>query len=251
MFIIKKIITPFLLPPGIFMCFLLFVGVWFFFKKNRKAGIVNLIIAGLMWLLSISPVTNVMLRNLEADFNIPRNPQGDVIILLSGGINDKAPDLTGLGAPSEDMLGRLFTTVRLQKRLNIPIIISGGKVFKHRSAEAPIIKRFLLDLGVSSNDIIKEDKSRDTFENAKYTRDICDHLGFKKPILVTSAFHMKRSISVFKKIGIEVLPFPCNFKSWRDRQYIWVDYLPNAYGFYHASIFIREFLGSIFYKFAY
>jgi uncharacterized SAM-binding protein YcdF (DUF218 family) len=202
-----------------------------------------------MWAFSISPVADAMLRGLEYSFQIPDNPQGDVIVLLGGGVYDKVPDLSGVGAPTEDMIGRLVTAVRLQKKINIPIIVSGGAVFKGRKAEAPIVKRFLIDLGVPDKKIIIEDKSRDTIENARYTAEICKRLGYKKPILVTSAYHMKRSVMSFKKVNMDVIPFPSNFKTWKSRKYGWEDYLPRSLG--NSSAAINEYMGFLFYKIAY
>lgn len=249
MFILKKMLAPFLLPPGIFMVILIFSGVWFLFRKNWKAGIVNFLIGCLMWTLSISPVANAVLRGLESDLAIPKNPKGDVIILLGGGVYGGSPDLSGVGSPSETMLARLVTAVRLQRILNIPIIVAGGKVFEHGTVEAPIVRRFLIDLGVSPNEIFTEERSRDTFENAKYTQEICARFGYKSPILVTSAFHMKRSIMNFKKAGLEVVPFPAGFQSLEGRQYRWNDYLPGT--FKNLSTAIREYLGLAFYTLAY
>lgn len=248
MFILKKALAPFLLPPGIFILSLIVSGVWLLFKK-RKTGIANIIIGCLIWVFSISPVHNALYRGLESSFYVPRTIEGDVIVLLGGGVYDNVADLTGIGAPSEEMFGRIVTAVRLQKRLNVPIIVSSGKVFEHTSAGAPIVKRFLFDLGVPADDIIVEDRSRDTFENATYTREICLSRGFKNPIVVTSASHLKRSVMIFEKVGLEVLPVPALFRSWRERQYGWDDYLPGTLR--HAENAIHEYLGLAFYRFAY
>ena len=128
-----------------------------------------------------------------------------------------------------------------QKKLNVPIILSGQR--------ALIAKRFLINLGISATEIMIENKSRDTFENAKFTRDICIRSDYKKPILITSAYHLKRSILSFEKVGLEVIPFPASFKSWKDKQYGWTAYLPG--NFAKASIALKEYAGLIFYRFAY
>lgn len=247
MFMLKYALIPFILLPGIFITLLIISGIWFLFRENRKLGIVNLIIGALMWLLSISPISNFMLRGLESSIGVPKNPKGDVIILLGGGVYDGAPDLSGIGTPSGMMLSRIVTAVRLQKRLKIPIIVSSGTVFQHVRPEAPIVKRFLVDLGVPDSAIIVEDKSRDTSQNAKYTQEICSGSGFKTPILVTSAFHMKRSIMNFKKVGIEVIPFPAHFQSWKDRRYGWIDFLPGGFG--GVSTAVKEYLALFYFKF--
>jgi uncharacterized SAM-binding protein YcdF (DUF218 family) len=249
MFILKKILAPFLMPPGIFIGLLICSGVWLSLRKQWKAGFLNCSIGIFMWALSVSPVSDTMLRGLESDFKIPENPSGDVIILLGGGVSDKVPDLTGMGAPSGDMLERIVTAVRLQKRLNIPVIVSGGVVFKGKAAEAPIVKRFLIDLGVPSERVIIEDKARDTIENAKYSKEICEKDGYKNPILVTSAYHMKRAVLSFKKVDMDVLPFPAGFRTWENKKYGWESYLPG--GFDGLATAFREYLGLIFYKFAY
>ncbi|MCR4322084.1 MAG: YdcF family protein [Candidatus Brocadiaceae bacterium] len=251
MFIIKKILTPFLLPPGIFIIALFASGVWFYFKKRlRKAGIFNLLTGVVIWFFSISPVTDVMIRGLESDFKIPENPQGDVIALLGGGAN-WAPDLSGRGFTNNDALGRMITAVRLQKRLWIPIVVSGGQVFKDMPSEADIMRRILTDLGVPSDKIIIEDKSRDTIENARYTKKISDAMGFKKVILVTTAHHMKRSVMSFKKAGIEVIPVPANFITWEGKKYGWESYLPDVSALRNAGSAVHEYLGLVFYSLAY
>ena len=249
MFIFKSVIKPFILPPGIFIISIIFCGVWFLHKKKWKAGIVALIFGCFAWALSIAPVSDSMIRSLESEYSIPKSIKGDVIILLGRGVCDKAPDLSGLGAPSSSYLTRIVTAVRLQKRLDIPIIVSGAEALEDRIAEDHIAKRFLIDLGVPADKIIIEDKSKDTFENAKFTKEICDRSGFTDPVLVTSAYHLKRAIMTFEKVGLNVKPFPAGFKSWPGKQYRWSSYLPGD--FLTASLAIKEYLGLVFYKFAY
>lgn len=227
MFVLKKALTPFLLPPGIFILFLISSGVFLLISSKRKAGLLNFITGCLMWALSISPVSNAMLEHLESDFSPPSYPQGDVIIVLDSMCDDKLSNITN--------------PVALQKKLQVPVIISG------RGAHG--VKRCLVDLGIPQDQLIIEDRSKDTLENAKYTRDLCITLGYKKPILVTPAYHLKRSIMSFQKAGIEVVPFPVGFRSKSKRNYEWYHYLPG--NFKDASIAIKEYLGLIFYNFVY
>ncbi|MGO9379039.1 MAG: YdcF family protein [Dissulfurispiraceae bacterium] len=251
MFELKKILTPFLLPPGIFISLLIISGLWSLIKKYWKFGLTNIFIALLMWSLSITPVSDIIMKGLEADLKIPANPEGDVIILLGGGVYDTVPDLSGTGSPSEDMTGRIVTAVRLQKKVHVPIIVSGGAVFKGNKSEAPIIRRFLMDLGVPEDEIIVEDKSRDTSENANNTKIICDKKGYSKPMLVTSGLHMKRSVLSFDKAGMTVTPIPANLRTSSVRQYMWHDYLPLLASFDNSAFAMHEYLGLLFYKLAY
>ena len=127
--------------------------------------------------------------------------------------------------------------------------MSGVEVLEDNVLEGHIVKRFLIDLGVPADKIITEDKSKDTFENAKFTQKICDRLNFTDPILVTSAYHLKRAVMSFEKVGLNVKPFPAGFKSWQGKQYHWNSYLPDDFS--TASIAIKEYLGLVFYEFAY
>ncbi|MBN1382395.1 MAG: YdcF family protein [Deltaproteobacteria bacterium] len=251
MFVVKKILTPFLIPPGLFVLILLISGLWFFAKKSYKAGILNILIGIVLWFISISPMTDFMMRPLEAGFTIPHNPPGDVIIVLGGGINDLVPDLSGTGFPGTDSLGRLVTAARLQKNIMKPVIISSGQVFPNKSAEAPIARRILVDLGVPSYKIFMEAKSRDTMENARYSKQICTQEGFKTPIVVTSAFHMKRSVLSFQKIDLPVIPYPANFRTGKYRQYTWNDYLPDMANLDTFSKALHEYIGLVFYQWRY
>lgn len=245
----KKIFTPFIIPPGVFVALLILSGYVFFRRKKRRAARLHIILGMVLWALTIVPVSDFMIRGLESGFKIPENPKGDVLILLGGGVYEGAADLTGIGSPSNEMLSRIITAVRLQKHLNIPVIISGGSVFEGRKAEATIVKRFLIDLGVHENMIIVEDRSRDTIENARYSSDLFKKAGYKEPILITSAFHMKRSVMSFKKAGLNVIPFPAGFRTWDNKQYVWEDYLPH--GLENMSVAVKEYLGMLFYKIAY
>lgn len=244
MFAFKKFIAPFVLPPGIFIVILILSGLSFL-RKSWRAGLLCIFVGAALWLLSIGPVSGALMRGLESGLTMPANPRGDVIILLGGGIYDNVRDLTGAGSPTEDTLARMVTVVRLQKRLNIPVIVSGGAVFPWKKAEAPVDRRFLMDLGVPGDQIIMEGRSRDTFENAKYVKEICEKRGFKDPILVTSAFHMKRSLLIFRHFKITVTPVPVELSPW-DKKYGWPDYLPGDLGV--ARTACHEYAGILYYE---
>ncbi len=250
MFAIERIIASFLLPPGIFILLLFLCGIWFFSRKRWKEGFACCVIAIAVWLISTVFFTDVLFRELEGSYTIPKSPHGDVILLLGGGISAGVPDFSGIGAPDGEMMTRIVTAVRLQKMLGIPVIVSGGAVFQsQKTTEAAVARRFLEDLGVPHKKIIEESNSRDTIENAKYSAAICSQYGFKRPILVTSAFHMRRAVSAFEKAGMKVLPFPANFRTWRNKVYGWQDFLPLSFD--GSSTALREYLGLLFYKLAY
>jgi uncharacterized SAM-binding protein YcdF (DUF218 family) len=189
-----------------------------------------------------------LLRSLEKEWHIPQTVKGDVIILLGGGIYPKAADLSGTGVPSEDMFGRIVTAARLQKKTGLPIIVSGGAVFEFSDPEAPVIKRILVDLGVEPQKIYTEEKSRDTLENARFSMAICKRDGFTSPVLVTSAYHLRRSVNLFRSQGAKVSPYPAFFRTSSDRRLSWIDFAPAAGALNLTSTAMREYLGLAFYR---
>ncbi len=248
MFILKKIIAPFLMPPGLLILLLALYGGWLKVVKKRRGWKTPVVVACVLWVFSLWPVSGPMVRWLESDFYHCEVPSGDVIILLGGGIVQGAPDLTGAGFPSDLMLGRMVTAVRLAKRLDLPIIATGGKGLGSLEAEAPVIKRVLMDLGVPGSRIFMDDKASDTMENARFSKAICLENNFTRPILVTSAYHMKRSLLSFKRAGLDVAPYPAAFKSSPRVRRHWSEILPSAGALSSVSMCMHELLGILFYS---
>jgi len=246
-FILKKVMTFFLLPPGCLILFLITCAGFQLRRRRPAMASAFLLPALLLWAMSSSIVSAPLMASLERGLTIPAHPMGDVIVLLGGGLHDQVPDLSGSGAPSDNMQARMITAMRLQRRLGLPMLVTGGAAFAGRTPEAPVVKRFLVDLGVPSNKILVEEKSRDTIENARFSKKIMELKGFKKPILVTSAFHMRRAIEAFRKAGLEVIPVPSSFYTAPELPTIWEDWFPSSGALEMTATVIHEYIGLIFY----
>jgi len=236
-----------MLPPGIFVLILAVFGWTQFRKKNYETGTDTLFVGFCIWALSISPVSHSLMKGLESSFSIPKITNEDVIILLGAGLNENVVDLTGTGFPDGDMLGRITTAVRLHRKLNIPIIIASGKVYPEGEAGAPVDRRIMIDLGVDPVHIIIEEKSRNTFENAQYASMICRDLGYKKPILLTAAYHLKRAQMAFQTTGLKTTPFPAYRFSSDNPVFFLRSFLPGHNSFETSCVAIREYLGILYY----
>lgn len=249
MFAFKKFVTPFLLPPGIFILILVVAGLGMTFSRRWRIGLMSLVLGLCLWGLSIAPVAGYLMRGLESGFSIPDNPSGDVIILLGGGIIDRVPDLTGMAAPSPLMMGRVVAAVRLYRRLGLPIIVTGGRGAGDGAvAEAPVIRRILVDLGVPANAVTEEDRARDTAQNARLTAAICRQRGFSRPILLTAAYHLKRARMAFDATGMAVTPFPAYFLGSRGTPVSWRHLLPRAGVLHASSSALHEYIGILYYR---
>lgn len=112
---------------------------------------------------------------------------------------------------------RLLHTVMLYKTGHIrKVLVTGGSgsLRKTYASEADEVKKLLLLSGVPAPDIILEDKSRNTYENARFTKNILPaYPDLKQFILITSAFHMRRASACFRQAGVSHTVFPTDFKS--------------------------------------
>ena len=216
-------------------------------RRNRQAACIGYFCAALLWILSISPSADLLMGGLEKGLSIPDRANADVILMLGGGLFNGVADITGLGAPSAGTMERMVTAARLHRRLGIPIVVSGGRVFATGAPVAPIAKRFLVDLGIPPNALIIEDRSRDTYENAIFCKSICQAHGFKKPLMVTSGYHIKRALLCFDKVGLAVTPVPCGLTLSPDKKYGWQDYLPSAGALQTLAAACHEWIGLAYY----
>ncbi len=251
MFLFKKIVTPFLLPPGLFVLLLVAAAIWTWRRKERGGGWTLLAAALLLWCSSMGATAQWAMGRLEADLAIPEAPRADVIIMLGGAAYDQVPDLSGRGSPGPGTMERMVTAARLQRRLGIPIIVSGGKVFSTSASIATVTRRFLIDLGIPADQILMEDQSRDTYENALFSKRICERSGFRRPLLVTSGFHLKRALYCFQAVGLAVTPFPCALVTWPGKPITWYHFLPNAHALSASVEALHEGLGLIYYRMVY
>jgi uncharacterized SAM-binding protein YcdF (DUF218 family) len=202
----------------------------------------------LIWLSSIEPMSHVLLLSLEGNLNLKVPKEADVLVVLGGGLKEYARDLSGLGALSEDSLERVVMAARCYRQLKLPIIVSGGSLSNNRVPEAPVMKRFLSELGVPEDMVMLETKSRDTFENIAFLKDILKEKGFSSPIIITSAYHMKRVMTICEVLGQKASFLPCNFKTWPNRKFYWEEWLPRGSSLRDLGMVMKEYLGIAFYR---
>jgi uncharacterized SAM-binding protein YcdF (DUF218 family) len=237
-FIFLKILQRLILPPASILL-LLFIG-FLLVRSRRNLGRL-FITAGFLLLygLSISPVSSALIAPLERGFR-PVNVKlvkADFIVVLGGGTIDRS--WLGLDPePGEGSTQRVAAGVKLYRALHIPLLLTGGSgdLAQPHLSDADAMARTAMDLGVLEKDIIIENKSRNTLESARAVRGM---LKGKRIILVTSAYHMKRSVALFKKQGFEVVPAPAGYRAER-RQAKFISFIPNADSLSTSAVALSE-----------
>lgn len=242
MIFLLKFGASFVLPPGLF--FVAFLALAAYLRRRQRGAARALAAVTLVfYALSTTLVSDALLASLEGRYAPPQHPEGDVIVVLGGGATSDTPDIGGAGNLSGPAANRLLTAARLQKMLDLPIVVAGGKVYADTGREAEIARRMLLGLGVPEGKIFAEDQSLNTKQNAQFTKQILDAHGWTRPLLVTSAFHMERSLLNFQKAGMDATPVPADYFVSRSRAFYCNRLAPSSAALDNSQIFFREWLG--------
>ncbi|RNI29110.1 YdcF family protein [Rufibacter latericius] len=131
------------------------------------------------------------------------------------------------------------------------IIVSGGSgaLKDVERTEASNLQQTALYAGVPATDLLLEERSRNTRENATFTQELLSqNPQLKNLVLITSAFHMRRAKGCFEKVGLKTDTFPVDFQT-HDRSFHLDDLLiPSAEALYDWARLIHEWVGYITYK---
>lgn len=132
------------------------------------------------------------------------------------------------------------------------LLLSGGSgyMFGQEPSEAIEIEQFLIRMGVPENCILTEFRSRNTYENALYSKELIEHFFKEDPsiLLITSAFHMPRTKACFSKQNLKFDVFPVDFLGEKTRLVPESILIPDRLGFYRWERLIKEWIGYSVYK---
>ena len=242
-FYISKILV-FLISPLTWILILLLFSL---FTKNQQLK-KKLLLAGIItfYFFTNSFFMDECMRMWEyTSDDLKPTEQFETAIIL-GGMSSYDPRLDKPQFSSSS--DRLWQTLPLLKNRQLKkIIITGGSgsILHPEEKEAQILKNYLLKIGFADSSIIIEKESRNTRENALFTKKLIDSLDIKgKYLFVTSAFHMKRSIGTFNKIGLKnIRPF-CTDRISGPRKFEFDHlFIPNSYALDKFTLLIHEIVG--------
>lgn len=246
MLYLVKIFYAFIIPPGGIISLLILFNIYLYWKKVKGKYILS-VITLLFYLLSTNFIAYYLVKPLENFYQNKtieqlKQDKNDVIIMLGGGAINVA-DIDGEGQVLGYVANRMITVMRLQKELDIPIILSGGKVFEDTGREADIEKRIFEGMGVDSKYLILENQSRNTVENVQNSKVIMEEYNFTKPLVITSGFHLPRAMEIFAREGIEATPYVADYQMSDELVFSIFNFLPNNGSLNTSCMAIREYLG--------
>ncbi|MBX3531010.1 MAG: YdcF family protein [Rhizobiaceae bacterium] len=211
-------------------------------------------LAGGLLVVALSTWTSLgalMLHPLEDRFARPNPPPEQVagIIVLGGGF-EGAVNLARGGYELNASGDRFVEAAVLARRYPAArVVVTGGSgaLALEGEADGDTAPRLLIGLGVEAERLVLENKSRNTYENALFTKEMLNPKPAETWLLVTSAFHMPRSMGLFRKAGFDVVAWPTDYRTAGNEtvgltQDNFTDSLQNT------TIAIREWTGLIAYR---
>lgn len=219
-FILSKLLGLVFQPVN-FTAFAMLVGLllgWTRWQRTARAVLVT--VATVFVVCCFLPVGTLLLRALEDRFPRPpaTMPAPTGIIVLGGAMNEELSLARGEIAMNA-AASRMTAAVALALRYPLArLVFTGGSADVRQVGrdEAEGARRLWLSLGVPESRMSFESKSRNTFENAVFTRDLVKPKPGEEWLLVTSAWHMPRSVSIFRKADFPVTAYPVDYRSFGD-----------------------------------
>lgn len=247
-FFLSKTVAPFLLPSNLFIA-LVVAGILLTLSRFRRGGI-RTAIAGLVLLLiaGFSPAGNILTHQLESRFPPWDAARGapDGIVVLGRPISTRLSQAHG--APVvDDAADRFFALAKLARQFpNARIVFAGGTgALAGGPAEADFVGPLLDDMGVPRERVALERRSRNTAENAAFSKDIAKPKPGERWLLVTSAWHMPRAVGCFRRVGFAVEAYPVDWRTSVGFEFR----LPRSFagGLGRTDLAVNEWLGLLAY----
>ncbi len=236
--VLLKIIQGFLLPSAFIFLFAVFG--FLLLKKKKKLGRTLLLFSAFFYFFfSITPVSDFLLMALEEKYrpvSVEDVGEAEKVVLLLG------------GRESNVLRGSEVLRIWHLSEQRMKIIISGTDPLVPTSVEAQAVRNFFVHRGVDPDDIVIEGKSSNTRENVANVQKIVEEKPF---FLVTSAYHMDRSLTEFGRVGARPIPAPTDFRRRRVLSYRAFDFVPNAQNLRNSDLAVHEHLGMVYYRLIY
>lgn len=258
-FLLSKYIPVFLFPLGLSLALLVIClitvlrpGIRY---RRRKIAALIFISLLMLWSAGCPFVSDWMMSSLEGPYlsaAARTYPRADAIVVLSGSAaRQQAQSRKVLPGRAFD---RLYLGCQLYREKKAPVmVLSGGGSREGRKSgaltESELMFLLARQLGLPERSLVTESHSRNTRENAWFTREILQgRKGKGTVLLVTSAYHMPRAKACFEKLGMIVTACPADFKVDPYKLPTPLDFLPDAEALDNTTMALREYIGLLYYR---
>lgn len=246
-FTISKIFWLIAQPISIIV--LLLVAAFISVACNKKRTTLGVLAAAITFALlsGFSNIGAVLVAPLENRFERAELPDDlDTILVLGGASYGRISAARGV-SELNSAGDRFIEAVTLAQRYpQAKIVFSGGSglLLHEAETEAESARRLFLQIGIDPSRLVLEGESRNTAENAAFTAEVLQ--ASKSIALITSSFHMPRSVGLYRKHGLEVLPWPTDFRSPGNESF-GLDFANPVLNLEVLGVAMREWIGLVAY----
>jgi len=242
---LSKILPIFIYPIGLTILIVFLVAL---IARRRSATLLAILAIAVLWISGTGVFADRLLRPLEEAFPptpIASSPNADAIVVLGGGTGEvlTATNTVDLGEAS----ARVFHAAQLYKAGKAPLVAVAGGAAENEQPEAVAMSQLLIAFGVPEQAILQENQSRNTWQNTLNSKAILQPHNVNRVLLVTSAFHMRRALAVFRAAGIDASPAATDYRAI-ESTHSYRDWLPDARALYKSTYAIKEHIGLLVYR---
>ncbi len=249
---LSKALPIFVYPVGLTISLIVIGSILTLLGAKTRARLALCLALAVLWVSSTPKFADYLYSDLETRYPaipISQTPAANVAIVLGGAVGQPiAPrPYIDLG-PAAD---RVWHAARLYRAGKVSrIVVAAGNIpwLAAEKTEAELISELLRDWNVDADAITIEGKSRNTYENAVATKALYDQESWTSALLVTSAAHMPRAMSIFRDIGIPVTPSSTDVRVAKNTNPTIFDWLPNAGALVLTSAAMKEWIGHFVYR---
>ncbi len=254
--VLSKLLPPLFYPLSL-VCWALIFALVRFWRSPRQAAIALGLALGLVLLTGNDYVAASLIGSLERQ-HLPPDPmpQAAAIVVLGGAVVPQTAPRPWVEVTEGG--DRILYGARLQQQGYAPyLILSGGRIDwlgePSQRGEAADMAEIAQTCGVPAQQILLDVTSLNTYENALNVKALVTTHNITGPLLlVTSAYHMPRSVAIFRRLGLEVIPAPTDYRypsiarSWT-WQNLLLSLIPTPYNMDITTMALREYQGLLVY----
>lgn len=248
MLLFNKLLPVFVLPLGWVFIFLVLALI----LRRRWPVIAAMVV---LYLSSLGPVAGLLIRALESGYPpvaLDQVEKADAIVVLSGMFGPPSPPGCQSCLPNfNESSERLEGGIQLWQRHKAPcLVFTGGRMpwSKRPEAEGERAKRVAEARGIPSDRILVTTEVGNTVDESRAVLAMMRQRGWGKVILVTSSWHMPRASRLFRKAGVDFVPFAVDHHTDPYGQVMLLDLLPSAGRLRTTEQALRELYGIAFYS---
>lgn len=165
--------------------------------------------------------------------------------IVLGGFSSGGQNGAGYFNASADRFIQGIKVLAIGKATHLLITGGNGGLIPNQFSEGNWVKTQLDSLKVPDSSVLIESRSRNTIENAEFSKPMLQKAGLKPPyMLITSDFHMRRALMIFQKQGYNVIPYPCNYMAGHNETGA-TDFIPDGASIGGWEFYLKEIVGYV------